>query len=207
MLVFIDESGDAGRKIDRGSSPYFVLAVVMFEDHDEASRCERDITKLATELGRGNREFKFSKDSHEARTRLLDAVRPYAFTYRALVLDKNPARLAGPAFNSTESLYTWVCGTALKDASADWRGATVLLDRIGDRAFQRELRSHLQREVRLLHGPGRIKKVKSADSRSDRLLQLADYVAGIVNRQASGKKWGSLYFERIRSRGVIRRWP
>ena len=91
--------------------------------------------------------------------------------------------------------------------SAEWRDAIVMLDRSGERTFQRQLKSYLQREVRALHGSGRIKKVKANDSRSDRLLQLADYVAGIVNRRVVGKKRADLYFERIRGRGVIRQWP
>ena len=207
MLVFIDESGDPGRKIDRGSSKFFVLAVVMIEDHDEAFRCAQDLTELARKLGRGAREFKFSKDSHETRIRFLDTVRPYGFTYRVFVLNKDPAKLYGPGFNAKDSLYKWVCGTALKDVSGEWQDVIVMLDRSGERTFQRQLKSYLQREVRLMHGPGRIRKVKANDSRSDRLLQLADYVAGVVNRRELGKKWGSLYFERIRGRGVIRRWP
>ena len=207
MLVFIDESGDPGRKIDRGSSEFFVLAVVMFEDHGEASRCAHDIENLAQELGRGSREFKFSKDSHKTRIRFLDTVRPYGFTYRVFVLNKDPGKLYGPGFSSKDSLYKWVCGTALKDVSAEWSEAIVMLDRSGERTFQRQLKSYLQREVRTLHGSGRIKKVKANDSRSDRLLQLADYVAGVMNRRALGKKWAGMYVARLRGRGVVRRWP
>ncbi len=40
MLVFIDESGDTGLKIDKGSSKYFVIALVIFEDHEEAIACD-----------------------------------------------------------------------------------------------------------------------------------------------------------------------
>lgn len=207
MLVFIDESGDPGRKIDRGSSEFFVLAVVMFEDHGEASRCGQDIDNLAEELGRGSREFKFSKDSHKTRIRFLDTVSAYGFTYRVFVLNKDPGKLYGPGFDSKDSLYKWVCGTALKDVSAEWNEAIVMLDRSGERTFQRQLKSYLQREVRTLHGSGRIKKVKANDSRSDRLLQLADYVAGVMHRRALGKKSAGMYFSRIRGRGVIRRWP
>ena len=82
-----------------------------------------------------------------------------------------------------------------------------MLDRSGEKTFQRQLTSHLQREVRNLHGPGRIKKVKANASDSERLLQLADYVAGAVNRSEVGKKWGDEYLNRLRDRGVIRRWP
>ncbi|MYD65481.1 MAG: DUF3800 domain-containing protein [Chloroflexi bacterium] len=207
MLVFIDESGDPGRKTTQGSSRFFVLAVVMFDDDGEAARCERAIERLADRLGRGSAEFKFSKDSNRTRLAFLDVVEPFRFRYRAFVLNKDPARLYGPGFNSKDSLYRWVCGTALKDVSGEWEDATVVLDRSGEKTFQRELTSYLRREVRSLHGPGRIKRVKANTSDSERLLQLADYVAGVVNRYEVRKKWGSEYFRRIRGRGVIRRWP
>ena len=97
--------------------------------------------------------------------------------------------------------------TALKDVSAEWEDAVVVLDRSGEKTFQRELRSYLQREVRNLHGPGKIKKVKANASQSERLLQLADYVAGTVNRHEVGKKWGAAYLGRIQRNGVIRKWP
>ena len=35
MLVFIDESGDTGLKIEKGSSRYFVIALVSFEENEE----------------------------------------------------------------------------------------------------------------------------------------------------------------------------
>jgi hypothetical protein len=36
MLAFIDESGDSGLKIDDGSSKYFVVSLVVFEEPKEA---------------------------------------------------------------------------------------------------------------------------------------------------------------------------
>ena len=36
MLVSVDESADAGMKLGQGSSPFFVVTVVMFDDHDAA---------------------------------------------------------------------------------------------------------------------------------------------------------------------------
>ena len=40
MLVFIDESGDSGLKIEQGSSRYFTVSLVMFEDNDDALACD-----------------------------------------------------------------------------------------------------------------------------------------------------------------------
>lgn len=36
MLVFLDESGDPGLKLKQGSSQYFIVTIVIFEDKDEA---------------------------------------------------------------------------------------------------------------------------------------------------------------------------
>ncbi len=204
MLVFIDESGDPGRSIAQGSSRFFVLAIVMFEDHDEATRCEQAIAALAEQLGRRQQEFRFSKDSHQTRWRFLNAVRPSRFTFHAVVLDKQrswPRDHEIPA-----SLYEWACGMALRAASDGWSDATVLLDSIGDRRSQRERQRRLRDDVVAVRGPGALKRLTTARSHSQRLLQLADYVAGIVMRQLTGKKWGDDYFADIERRGTVQRW-
>jgi len=36
MLVFIDESGCTGFKLNKGSSSHFVIAMVIFNDHKQA---------------------------------------------------------------------------------------------------------------------------------------------------------------------------
>ena len=43
MLVFVDESGDAGMKLERTSSPFFVVTAVLFEDREAAATCDRRI--------------------------------------------------------------------------------------------------------------------------------------------------------------------
>ena len=51
MLPFIDESDDTGLKTEQGASRYFVVALVIFEDHAEAIGCDRRINLLTQELG------------------------------------------------------------------------------------------------------------------------------------------------------------
>lgn len=49
MLVFIDESGDPGFRVLKGSSACFAIALVLFEDALEAektSRVEKSIESL-----------------------------------------------------------------------------------------------------------------------------------------------------------------
>jgi hypothetical protein len=66
LLVLIDESGCTGFKLDKGSSPYFVMAMVIFNDFSYAEKTSAIIGKLREDL-RVKPEFKFSKCSHEVR--------------------------------------------------------------------------------------------------------------------------------------------
>jgi len=49
MLVFIDESGDPGLKLDSGSSEYFIVTLVAFEDNAEALAADQRIQQLKGE--------------------------------------------------------------------------------------------------------------------------------------------------------------
>jgi hypothetical protein len=106
MLVFIDESGDPGRKPESGSSRFFVVALVVFNDNDEAEACDLRISLLRRELGwTEDSEFHFSRNSDRQRCEFLKAVSPYDFFYYGFVLNKDPTRLYGPGFDHKESLY------------------------------------------------------------------------------------------------------
>jgi hypothetical protein len=47
MLVFIDESGDPGFKIARGSTGVFVAVLVAFKNSEESRLAENAIASLA----------------------------------------------------------------------------------------------------------------------------------------------------------------
>ncbi|MBD3338866.1 MAG: DUF3800 domain-containing protein [Candidatus Lokiarchaeota archaeon] len=46
MLVFVDESGDSGLKINKGSSKFFIVTLVLFEEDDEANAADQRIDLL-----------------------------------------------------------------------------------------------------------------------------------------------------------------
>lgn len=75
MLVFIDESGDAGLKVDGGSSRYFIVTLVAFEDHQEAQAADDRIDLLRREIGVSDRfEFHFNKMKPNQRKQFLSAI-------------------------------------------------------------------------------------------------------------------------------------
>ena len=46
MLIFIDDSGDPGFKLDKGSSAFFVIALIIFDDELEAEKVALAIKEL-----------------------------------------------------------------------------------------------------------------------------------------------------------------
>jgi hypothetical protein len=88
MLVFIDESGDTGLKIEKGSSKYFVIVLVSFEENEEAIACDQRIKLLKRELKMPEGfEFKFSKLRKEQRIKFFESVLPYSFFYFGIVIN------------------------------------------------------------------------------------------------------------------------
>jgi len=89
MLVFIDESGDAGLGVD--ASPVFVVAMVIFADDAAAAETQAAI-ETSDVRRRHTHEFKFSKCRDDARDGFFAAVRDCPFSVRAVVVEKGRAR-------------------------------------------------------------------------------------------------------------------
>ncbi len=210
MLVFIDESGDPGRKIESGSSAFFVVALVVFNDHEEAEACDQRIALLRRELGWSeDSEFHFARNSDRQRCEFLQAVARYQFFYYGFVLNKDPRKLWGPGFEQKESLYKFTCNLVFENARDKLQNATVVIDESGNREFKMQLEKYLKRRMTLQDGTCLIRKIKMQRSSSNNLLQLADYVAGIIHRSASGRMTrGTDYRRYIAHREiVVQAWP
>src|SRR3990167_7606654 len=87
MLVCIDESGCTGFKLDRGSSSYFMIAMVIFDNFDQAEQCSKTINSLKKILNIKT-EFKFNKTHANVKESFFIAVKKHVFSVRAIVVDK-----------------------------------------------------------------------------------------------------------------------
>ncbi len=189
MLVFLDDSGDPGFKVAKGSTPCFVIALVIFDDDLEAEKCAVAIKELRRTLGLSdNYEFRFNGSNRDIRLAFLRCAARLEFRVRAIVMDK--ARIYGAELRSSkDSFYRYAIKMVLQHNFGKIRNARLRLDGHGDREFRRELRSYLSREVRSRAGdPPVIAKLKMVDSKRDVLIQLADMVAGTLRRDAEGLK-------------------
>ncbi len=197
MLVFVDESGDTGLKLDQGSSRYFTVVLVAFNEDDEAIACDRRIELLKKEIGWStDSEFHFKRNSDTVREAFLHAVSPYNFFYYGIVIDKDPRKLYGDGFKNKASFYKYVSGLVFENAKGRLENATVVVDQSSSEDFQQQLRSYIKRKVNT-SGRATVKKLKMQRSQSNNLLQLADYIASIVNRSVLNKKKYADEFRRI----------
>lgn len=209
MLAFIDEAGDTGLKINEGSSRYFVIGLVIFEEHKEAEACDQRIGLLRNELGyQHNFEFHFGHNSDRLRKRFLEAIAPYNFFYFGFALNKDRDKLWGPGFQVKTSLYKFTCGMVFENAKPYLRNAIVVIDESGTDTFRRQLGKYLSTKIKDDDGGALIKKVKMQKSSANNLLQLADYVAGVLNRKVQNKKEAGEYYRYIAAKEMmLRTWP
>ena len=176
MLILIDESGDAGFKVAKGSTPYFVVAMVIFRDLDEAERTSQVIAQARERL-RVRPEFKFNKCANVVRDGFFEAVRSCRFTIRALVVDK--ALIYSEGLRDDKGrFYNYFVRMLLEHDNGALQGARVRIDGSGDREFKQELERYLRRQL----DAGKLSSVKFAESHRNNLIQLADMAAGAIFR-------------------------
>ena len=181
MLVFVDESGDAGMKLGEGSSEFFVVTAVLFEDDDEANQCDEGINRIRVELGLPKYfEFHFSKCSRTIRQNFLEKVASFDFFYLAVVLNK--PKLYSPGFQVKESLIKYTSRLVFENAKPYLRNAIVVIDASGSKDFRNQLARYLKERIKDDGGCKLIKKVKTSRSNGNNLVQLADMVSGAIWR-------------------------
>jgi len=176
MLVFIDESGDPGFKIENGSSPVFVLGMVIFPHTDEAARADKIITE-ARIRNRIKPEWKFTKSSFAARDDFFASVAPVRFLCRCLVVKKELIR-SDHLRTEPRRFYNFFTRLMCEHDGGHLKNASIIIDGSGDRAFKLELQAYMRQNLE----PGTIKKMTFKDSRKDSLVQLADMCTGAVAR-------------------------
>lgn len=184
MLVLIDESGDPGFKLVRGSSSHFIVAMVVFDDFAAAEHAAKVIAQTRARL-RVKPEFKFSRSHDHVRDAFFGAVCGLPFRVRALVVDKG-ALYSTRLREDTDCFYNFFVQTLMRYDNATLREANVKIDGSGDRKFKRHLQTYLRRRL----PRGRVRKLRFVDSAKDDLVQLADMCAGAIlrARRADGKR-------------------
>lgn len=209
MLVFVDESGDTGFKLQRNSSRFFTVTAVRFQDREEATKCERAIERLAERVGR-SKEYRFVDTNDAARHDFFACVREFDFGFAFVVMNK--ALLYSDGFRKKESfakLTIRYCFNHLL-THGGLHNAIVVADKNGNAHFRAQLQSYLKERILRSDGIPAIKKVRQEASHANRLIQLADMVCGAVAKSFTGDKQveAGRFLKMVEKRKVaIQFWP
>ena len=181
MIVFIDESGDVGFKVSTGSSPYFVVVLILFKEELEAEETALNIKKLRKSLQKDDSfEFKFNKCNRKFREAFLETVKNCNFTIRAIVFNKKTIKSSFLKENK-ESFYNFALRMLLEHNSGAIKNAKIRLDGSGEKLFRTNLTTYLRK---FLNSTTKqvMRNIRFRDSQRDVLIQLADMVAGSIRR-------------------------
>lgn len=201
MLIFIDESGDSGFKLESGSSPIFVIAMVVFKENHHAEQVNEVISDLRQRLQwKKQREFKFSKLNDTLRMEFIRTVAQSPFNIHTLIVDKKNVEI-NEDVSTNVAFYDHFIDALLIRNSTLLKNARLRID--GDRkgAFQKSFSARLRKTLK----PTRVKNVKFIDSKTDVLIQLADMVAGSFNRAYNPSFNDQTYIDLLQGR-VIDCW-
>ncbi len=179
MLIFIDDSGDPGFKLNKGSSKFFVIACVIFEDNLVAEEVALMMKKYRRELGwQDYREFKFNKTRKDYVKEVLRRVSKYSFTVRAILVDKEKI-YSNELRNKQDSFYNYVIKEVLSKIP-NLNQTKVYLDGHSGRQYKKMALSYFKKQINV--DSKRISKFQFVDSKTNNLIQLADLVAGSIYR-------------------------
>lgn len=196
MLVFIDESGDAGFKIAKGSSLYFVIVLIIFDDPLDAEETALKIKQLRKKLKKSDKfEFKFNKCDRALRKKFLLDIKDSKFRIRAIVFNKQHI-YSSYLRTKKESFYGFALRMVLDKNNDTIKNAKIRIDGSGEKAFRKQLTTYLRTYLNLA-----TKKVmhnlRFRDSGKDVLIQLADMVAGAIRRSYDKDKKDSEIYRKI----------
>lgn len=182
-LIFVDDSGDPG--LTGSPSEYLVMAAVAFNDAKNAELVSREISECRKTLGWAeNCEFKFRKTNKKIVARILDLASRYDFAIYATYIKKETYKNIPPIVN-TNKMSQWLIGELLQSIPMDV--AKIEIDgKPTDRQTERIQITRLRKIVDPKHS--KHLNIKYEDSAKDNLIQLADLVAGSINRYLNTDK-------------------
>lgn len=195
MYVFIDDSGDPGFAFERGSSRLLVFACLILETSQDAESLNFEVETYRMKLGRKpSSEFKFAQMRLVATEALLEIVDSHSFSLTAVLVDKANLNWGQQPKRLYELALAKAIGT-LPNAIP----AVIKIDGKGDRKVK-------LKKYDFQFPP--IKRLSYVDSRSDRLIQLADVVAGCIRRAHDPEdplnpEYADLYSRLLKSRTKV----
>ena len=198
--IFIDDSGDGGFKFGSGSSSHLVMAACVFPDPAQIELLKSRMLRCAAQNG-VKTEFKYSKTKERTKDCFFECTDDVVFHVRAICIDKSLIT-SSLLRESPSALKSYAIRLLLSKGFGNIRDAKVVIDGQDTKAFgipdQAYLMNMANREQ-----PGTIRRVEWADSKQNVGVQLADMVAGAINRGIRTHKPKDLKHLRVIGRRTV----
>jgi hypothetical protein len=206
MKIAIDESGDSGRKLWRGSSKWFVLAAVIVpESGPECGPLCQEIARYREDF-MGGAELHFAHNSHAQHEGFFKFMDDKDYLFAAVAIDKRRLMLTHPrVLVSKRALFEYGIDALFNQIKPSLDNPVVLIDEGGSYAFNKALKKHIAKRFGSRHkGDLRsVKFVEMVSSINEPLVQLADYIAGSVRHKVDDKYPSRTYDEFLTQKGRI----
>ncbi|MBP7767364.1 DUF3800 domain-containing protein [Candidatus Saccharibacteria bacterium] len=206
MKIAIDESGDSGRKLWRGSSQWFVLAAAIVpESGDGCGPVCGAISKYREEF-MGGAELHFAHNSHAQHVDFFKFMDDKDYVFAAVAIDKRKLLLTSPrTLINKRTLFEYGIDILFSQIKQSLDNPVVLIDEGGSYAFNKALKKHMTKRFGSRHkGDLRsIKYVEMVSSINEPLVQLADYIAGSVRHKVDDKYPSRTYDDFLTQKGRI----
>ena len=177
--IFIDDSGDGGFKFDTGSSSHLVMAACIFREPLQMELLKARMLECASKNGLKT-EFKYSKTKERAKDCFFQCTADIDYKVRAISVNK---RLITSTHlrESPSALKSFAIRQLLSHGFGRIHDAKVVIDGQDTKAFGIADHAYIMNMANR-ERPGTIRKVEWADSKQNVGIQLADMVAGAINR-------------------------
>ena len=183
QLIFIDDSGDPGFKFNRGSSRYFVIACVIFDNKKDSEIVSQKLGTLKQEMAWiKTREFKFHRANDRQKDLFFNSIKHLPFKVRAIVVDKSKVietRMSQHSFYLQTIIY-------VLDQYVDMNKAQIYLDGRGNRTFQKQSSAAIRKILNT--NRQRMNEFRFLNSRNNILIQMADMIAGAIAAKYDSNK-------------------
>lgn len=181
MIISVDDSGDPGIKLGKGSSNFFLIAAVLFEDDLDAEETSLKIKRLRKELGwKENHEFKFRKLSPELRKKFLETVKNLNYKVIVFELDKSTLKEPKKYRNDSSKLYNAVILETIKSFGDIVKSVHIYIDGESGNDYRRKVKSYFRKNL----PKNAMRELSYQDSKKNNLIQLADMIVGAARRKA-----------------------
>jgi hypothetical protein len=206
MIIFIDESGDAGFKVIKGSSESFVIALVIFDDELDAETTSNIINDFKDKHGRSLRyEMKFNKLKKSERLAFLNIIKDCKFRIRTIVVQKESVEKSNLK-TDPKFYYKFFLRQLLEHNSNTIEDAKLRLDGFGERKFKKAMNVYLRQNLNKKTKERVIRDIQFVNSKNNSLIQLADMVAGSIHKYYQKNKNDSKIYKQVIKEKIEEEW-